>query len=174
MANQPHIPPGPWRITSRSPSTTRRLGYLLGRSASEGTVLALGGELGAGKTTLVQGLARGLEVPEEYYITSPTFTLINEYPGRRVLYHVDLYRLGDPDEALEIGLEEILAEGSGIVAIEWAERLGPLLPETRLLVKVGIEMAAESADQRLITLRGHGKAAQALMQTLQEKWRRAD
>jgi tRNA threonylcarbamoyl adenosine modification protein YjeE len=97
---------------------TRMLGFIIGKLAPPGAILALGGELGAGKTTLVQGVARGVGVPDEYYITSPTFTLINEYPGRRVLYHVDLYRIGDPDEAMEIGLEEIL-EGDGLVAIEW-------------------------------------------------------
>lgn len=169
VARHPHTYPASWKVSTTSPKMTRRLGHLLGRSAPAGTILALGGELGAGKTTLVQGLARGLGVPDTCYVTSPSFTLINEYPGRRVLYHVDLYRIGDPDEILEIGLEEIL-EGKGVVAIEWAERLGPWLPESHLW----IELKAGSADQREITLRGKGKAAEALVVTLRKKWRRAD
>ncbi|MDM8550203.1 tRNA (adenosine(37)-N6)-threonylcarbamoyltransferase complex ATPase subunit type 1 TsaE [Desulfobacterales bacterium HSG2] len=101
---------------------TRELGKKIGTSLTAGTILALTGDLGSGKTSFVQGLARGLGVPDEYYITSPTYTLINEYPGRCPLFHVDLYRLEGPDDAEEIGLSEILCS-DGVVAIEWAERL---------------------------------------------------
>jgi tRNA threonylcarbamoyladenosine biosynthesis protein TsaE len=80
-------------MTTRSPEDAHYLGKTIGRQINAGTVIALTGDLGSGKTTMVQGLARGLEVPEDYYITSPTYTLINEYPGRHSLYHVDLYRL---------------------------------------------------------------------------------
>lgn len=87
-----------------------------------GTVLALTGDLGSGKTSFVQGLATGLEVPDDYYITSPSYTLINEYPGRFTLFHVDLYRISNPIDIEDIGFYEILDE-NGIVAIEWADRI---------------------------------------------------
>jgi tRNA threonylcarbamoyladenosine biosynthesis protein TsaE len=106
-------------ITS-SEEETERVGESLARSLRSGAVLLLYGELGAGKTALVRGLARGLGAPTEN-VSSPTFTLIQEYAGTAVtLYHVDLYRL-TPREVDELGLEELVS-GDGIVAIEWAER----------------------------------------------------
>jgi len=98
------------------------LGQKIGQQLKPGAVIALTGELGSGKTVLVQGLAAGLDVPADYYITSPTFTFINEYPGRHPFYHVDLYRIVNRSELDEIGLLEIL-HGEGITAIEWADRL---------------------------------------------------
>jgi len=80
------------------------------------------GELGSGKTAFTQGLARGLGVPEDVAVTSPTYTLINEYPGRLPLYHVDLYRLPAPVDPDEIGLLELF-EDEGVVAVEWGGRL---------------------------------------------------
>ena len=103
-----------------SEEETERVGELLGRSLRPGTVVLLYGELGAGKTALVRGLARALGAPTDS-VSSPTFTLIQEYPGAGVtLYHVDLYRLSSR-EVDELGLEELVS-GDGIVAIEWAER----------------------------------------------------
>jgi tRNA threonylcarbamoyladenosine biosynthesis protein TsaE len=84
--------------------------------------IALIGDLGCGKTTLVQGLARGLEVPARYYVTSPTFTLINEYPGRLRLVHIDLYRLEGVEDFEDIGLDERLYDRA-VVAVEWADKL---------------------------------------------------
>ena len=98
------------RITTRSAAQTRKLGHCLGRAIHQATVIALTGDLGSGKTAFVQGLAKGLNVSEKYYITSPTFTIINEYPGRLCLFHVDLYRIAHLAELEEIGLEEILKE----------------------------------------------------------------
>lgn len=95
----------------------------MGTAITDGTVLALTGDLGSGKTSFVQGLAIGLEVPNGYYITSPSYTLINEYPGRYPLFHVDLYRISDPVDMEDIGLYEIL-DDNGVVAIEWADRIG--------------------------------------------------
>ena len=86
---------------------TKKLGKIIGSAVSAGTVLALTGDLGSGKTSFVQGLAEGLEVPDDYYITSPSYTLINEYPGRFFLYHVDLYRITDSIDIEDIGLYEI-------------------------------------------------------------------
>jgi tRNA threonylcarbamoyladenosine biosynthesis protein TsaE len=111
-------------MLSRSAEETRRIGEIIGEMAEAGTLIALKGDLGSGKTALVQGLARGLEVPEEVYVTSPSYTLVNEYPGRLPLFHLDLYRLSDTDFD-DIGLYDILDTHSAVVAIEWAERLGP-------------------------------------------------
>jgi len=105
---------------TRSPEETRALGEALARRLSPGDLVALLGDLGAGKTTFVQGLARGLGVPPEVYVTSPSFTLVNEYPGRVPLFHVDLYRLS-PEETEELGLAEMLSRG--VMVVEWAERL---------------------------------------------------
>ncbi len=103
-----------------SEEETERAGELLARRLRPGSVVLLYGELGAGKTALVRGLARGLGAPTDD-VSSPTFTLIQEYAGSSVtLYHVDLYRLS-PQEVDELGLEELVS-GEGIVAIEWAER----------------------------------------------------
>ena len=111
-------------ISSRSAEETRHIGQIIGEMAEAGTLIALRGDLGSGKTALVQGLARGLEVPDRYYITSPSYTLVNEYPGRLPLFHLDLYRLTDLDFD-DIGLHDILDTHSAVVVIEWAERLAP-------------------------------------------------
>ena len=110
------------KIFTNSPQETHALGQTIGERIDAATILALKGDLGSGKTAFVQGLARGLDVPEEYYITSPTFTLINEYPGRLPLYHVDLYRLDKNSDIEDIGLGALI-EGQGVVAIEWAHKL---------------------------------------------------
>jgi tRNA threonylcarbamoyladenosine biosynthesis protein TsaE len=109
-------------IITHSPEETKAPGQKIGQQLKPGAVIALTGELGSGKTVLVQGLAAGLDVPVDYYITSPTFTFINEYPGRHPFYHVDLYRIENRDDLDEIGFFEIL-HGQGITAIEWADRL---------------------------------------------------
>jgi tRNA threonylcarbamoyladenosine biosynthesis protein TsaE len=101
---------------------TWALGKNIGEVLFEGTILALTGDLGSGKTSFVQGLAKGLDVSEKYYITSPTYTLINEYPGRYRLFHIDLYRIEDLLDLEELGFYEILNSGN-VTAIEWADRL---------------------------------------------------
>ena len=112
------------RTVTRGQAETRSLGRAIGKAIAGGSVLAITGELGAGKTVFVQGLAEGLEVPGRYAVTSPSYTLINEYPGRLRLFHVDLYRLEDPSSFEEIGLFDILT-GEGVTAVEWADRLPP-------------------------------------------------
>jgi len=117
------------QITTRSVQETQRLGETIGAMVTAGTVLALTGDLGSGKTSFVQGLAVGLDVPADYYITSPSYTLINEYPGRFALFHVDLYRISNPIDIEDIGFYDILDE-NGIVAVEWADRIDPsMLPD---------------------------------------------
>jgi len=143
---------GTWM--SRHPNQTRRLGATIGAGLATPLIITLTGELASGKTVFVQGLAEGLEVPREYYITSPSYTLINEYPGRLPLCHADLYRLGEHSDIAETGLEEIL-EQQCIVAIEWPERLDIrrfdnqlsidiqiLAPETRRLELIAYGLAA--------------------------------
>jgi tRNA threonylcarbamoyladenosine biosynthesis protein TsaE len=99
--------------------------------------VALDGELGSGKTCLTRGIAQGLNVPEGLYVTSPSYSLINEYPGRLLLFHVDLYRVQDVGELEELGLDEIMG-GDGVAVIEWADRLVGNLPKERLAVSMSI------------------------------------
>ena len=111
---------------SSSPEETAALGRRLARTLGPGTVLALVGPLGAGKTAFVKGLAAGLGIPPHEAV-SPTFALIHEHAGRVPLFHADLYRLRGADEVAELGLEDY-AERGGVLAIEWAERAGAALP----------------------------------------------
>ena len=137
-----------YQITTRSVDETQKLGEIIGTAITDGTVLALTGDLGSGKTAFVQGLARGLEVPDDYYITSPSYTLINEYPGRYPLFHVDLYRILNPTDLEDIGLYEIL-HNSGIVAIEWADRIGQkLMPDA---ITIHIEITGDETRKISIT-----------------------
>jgi tRNA threonylcarbamoyladenosine biosynthesis protein TsaE len=120
-------------LISNDPEMTFLIGKILGETLLEGAVIALIGELGAGKTRLTQGIARGLTVPEGYQITSPTFTLINEYPGRIQLVHLDVYRLSGSPELTDLGYEEYFF-GKGVVVIEWAEKIRDVLPEKTLFI----------------------------------------
>jgi len=113
-------------IISHSPQETFELGKQCAASLRRGAVLALAGDLGAGKTQFTKGLAAGLGVESD--VTSPTFTLIHEYPGGRLpLFHIDLYRLEEEDEVLGIGLDEYL-DGDGVTVIEWADKFEALMP----------------------------------------------
>jgi tRNA threonylcarbamoyladenosine biosynthesis protein TsaE len=143
-----------WEIATASPVETRRAGARLGSVLDAGDVVLLDGELGAGKTCFVQGLARGLGVPRERRVASPTFTLVNEHPGRVPLFHIDLYRIADASELEELGLREYLG-GAGVAVVEWAERLGPLAPRER--IEIRIEIAGERA--RRLRARAEGDTA---------------
>jgi tRNA threonylcarbamoyladenosine biosynthesis protein TsaE len=127
------------RLTTRSELETEAAGRALGRRLSAGSVVLLYGDLGAGKTAFVRGLAEGLGIaPGD--VTSPTFTIMQEYRGGRLtLFHVDLYRLNDPREIDELGVEEIAAEG--VLAVEWAEKLPAPPPEA---VRVTLSHAGEN------------------------------
>lgn len=121
-------------FVSHSADQTRRLGVRLSQLLSGGEVLLLTGDLGTGKTCLVQGIGQGLGIDER--ITSPTFTLVNEYTGKNLtLYHVDLYRIVDVKATLTFGLDEYLYSG-GICAIEWAERIRSIWTEEYLLISL--------------------------------------
>jgi tRNA threonylcarbamoyladenosine biosynthesis protein TsaE len=123
-------------LHTHSPAETEAVGRRLAEQLQPGDVVALTGELGAGKTCLVKGIAAGLGIAET--VTSPTFTIIHEYGGGRLpLYHVDLYRLDTPEQALAVGIEDYLT-GNGITVIEWAEKIEPLLPARALRVRISI------------------------------------
>lgn len=125
---EPRIQNSDITLISRSAEDTQSIGKIIGENLSNGDVVALIGELGSGKTCITQGIARGIGVPEEYQITSPTFTLINEYPGKTTLYHVDIYRLSGSQDLEDMGYEEYFYS-DGIIVIEWAEKIKELLPE---------------------------------------------
>jgi tRNA threonylcarbamoyladenosine biosynthesis protein TsaE len=127
---------------SHNPSETEALGEKFGRAAQSGLVIALSGDLGAGKTQFVKGLARGLGISARVH--SPTFTLVNEYGGGRLkLFHLDLYRLETPAQILSAGVGEFLSP-DGVSVIEWAERIYDLRFTIYDLKKVQIEIVGES------------------------------
>ena len=127
---------------SHSPAETESLGESFGRAAKRGLVIALSGELGAGKTQLVKGIARGLGITARVH--SPTFTLVNEYAGGRLrLFHLDLYRLESSAQILSAGLEEFL-QPDGVAVVEWAERIHDLRFTIDHLRKVQIEIVSET------------------------------
>lgn len=148
---------GPWEAVLRSPEETERLGQKLGAALAGGDVLALYGELGTGKTTLVRGIARGLGAARAS-VTSPTFVLIHEYHGHLRLAHADLYRLSTPLELQDIGLWDYLDEDTA-VAIEWAEKAGDELPPDRL------ELRLEHVDlsARRVSITALGGRSEALL-----------
>ena len=139
------------QITSYSIDETQSLGQKMGGLLFAGTVVALTGDLGSGKTSFVQGLARGLDVPGKYYITSPTYTMINEYPGRFTLFHIDLYRIETGGDFEDIGLDDILA-GDGVVAVEWASKLH----ENLLDKHIAIHFKILDNDLREIRITAYG------------------
>jgi len=135
-------------VRTFSERETEAFGERLARSLPEGgAVLALYGELGAGKTALVRGLARGLGV--EGAITSPTFTIVDEHPGPRELFHFDMYRLGGADELFDIGWEDYLARG-GVCAVEWSENVTEAFDGTE--IRVSIE---KGEDDPTLQIRQH-------------------
>lgn len=121
------------RLISPHPSVTRSFGERLGAAACAGDVIALSGPLGAGKTELARGVARGLGVVDP--VSSPTFVLIAEHEGRLPLFHLDCYRLAGPRDALGAGLLDV-RRADGVTVVEWAERLGTALPAGRLEIRL--------------------------------------
>ena len=114
------------KIYLEDENKTKEIGYKLGNLLTPGSVICLIGDLGAGKTTMTQSLAKALEVDD--YITSPTFTIVNEYEGKMPLYHFDVYRIGDIEEMDEIGYEDYVY-GEGVCLIEWANLIEEILPD---------------------------------------------
>ena len=138
-------------IKSYSEDETVSWGKILGGLLKAGDIVGLIGDLGAGKTYFVKGVADGLGIPEDQYVASPTFTLINEYRGSVTLYHFDLYRIQHEKEIVGLGYEEYLF-GNGLVIIEWAEKMLRYLPEERLLIE--IERVNDKTRNFIFTGRG--------------------
>ncbi len=136
-------------VMVKSAAEMQQLGCDLGSHLKQAIVLRLMGDLGSGKTCLVQGLAKGLGVPPEYAITSPTYALVHDYPGRLPLVHVDLYRIQDESDAESIGLWDII-DDKNVVAVEWAERIeDDHWPSSSLVIEISFA-ADESRHVRLI------------------------
>jgi tRNA threonylcarbamoyladenosine biosynthesis protein TsaE len=149
-------------FVSHSADQTRRLGARLGQLFAGGEVLCLVGELGTGKTCLVQGIARGMGIDD--LVTSPTFTLVNEYAGSALaLYHIDLYRIVDVKAAHTFGLDDYLY-GNGVCTIEWAERVRALWPEQYLL----INLRHIDDTKRGLTMRGTGDGYRDLVHAFRQ------
>ena len=121
------------RLTAVTPEQTTKAGEALGRTLGPGDVVALYGDLGAGKTCFVQGLVRGLDVTT--HATSPTFVLVNEYRGRLPVHHVDAYRTGGLAELMDLGLLDLIG-GEGVTLLEWADRAESLLPRRAVRVRI--------------------------------------
>ncbi len=148
-------------LKTKSPAETKALGEKIGRRLQGGEVIALIGELGAGKTCLTQGFALGLGISSREYVNSPSFTLVNEYRGRIPLYHFDLFRLKDAGEVEELGYEEYFY-GDGVTIIEWAGKAESLLPEEYLRV----ELTSPGGDQRLIKLQPLGQRYREVLKNI--------
>ncbi len=148
----------PLRLTSATPSETRRLGERIGRRLRAGDVVLLAGELGAGKTVLAQGIARGLGVIDP--VKSSSFVIMNEYEGRLRLFHADLYRLEDPAQVAELALDELAADG--VLVVEWPERAPAELPEAHLLVRLDYD----GARGRAIEVSARGERYEDLMRKI--------
>jgi tRNA threonylcarbamoyladenosine biosynthesis protein TsaE len=134
-------------IVSRNAEQTIELGKKIAEKLTKGSVVALHGPLGSGKTTLVKGIAAGLGIEES--VTSPSFTLISEYEGRLRLYHMDLYRIDSMDEFELLGAEELMYD-EGVTIIEWAEKIEEILPENR----IGVTFDMEAGGVRKISITG--------------------
>lgn len=148
------------KITTKSPEETREVGFKLGGLLKQGDIVCLTGDLGAGKTTLTQAIAKGLDVDD--YVTSPTFTIINEYSGRHPVYHFDVYRIEDVDEMYDLGYEEYFFS-EGVAIIEWANIIEDILPEERL--NINIKRGTEK-DLREISIYGNGKRYEEIIKNL--------
>lgn len=157
-------------LVTTSAGQTRLLGKEIGRILNDGAVIRLMGDLGSGKTCFVQGLAIGLEVPDGYEISSPTYTMIHEYPGRLPLAHVDLYRIHDEMDAEAIGLEELMDQNL-VVAVEWAERLPDHFWTDEEMLTIVFQSLDE--DTRRLEVFGCGLQISDLIMKISSFWEKA-
>jgi len=139
-----------WWSETFNADETRRLGRAIARFLQAGDVVGLTGELGAGKTTFVQGVAEGIGVPKGVYVNSPTFTIVREYPTVPKLYHFDFYRLRDPDELVETGYEDAI-RADGVCFVEWFELLPEAAPASYLQIEI-----TQKDDRRLFRFAPRG------------------
>jgi tRNA threonylcarbamoyladenosine biosynthesis protein TsaE len=152
-----------FEMRTRQVAETQNLGKTIGTLLENPCIIALNGNLGSGKTVFVQGLAKGLEVPADYYITSPTFTLVNEYPGRFRLFHVDLYRLNSTSDLEDLGWDDLLSEPA-VIAVEWADKLAADSFDEYLAVNLQISANRE----RRISLIAYGQTGVNLIKRLEK------
>lgn len=131
--------------TTSTPEETKEFGRALAEELKAGSVVALSGPLGSGKTVMIQGICSGLGVTEP--VTSPSFVIINEYPGKIRVYHFDLYRLENTEEFIKLGYEEYFY-GKGITLIEWAEKIKAFLPQKR--IEIDLEILSEKKRKILV------------------------
>ena len=149
------------KLNSHSPEQTQLVGSYLGKLAQMGDTFLLEGDLGTGKTCLVQGIAQGLDVEE--YAFSPSFVIVREYHGRLPLYHIDFYRLDHIEEIADLGLEEYL-HGNGVCVVEWAEKGLQVLPHDNLFIT--LNYIPDSETQRIICLKAQGERYLELIEQL--------
>ena len=144
------------KIRLKNTNETLKLGEIIGKSLNPGSIIALVGDLGAGKTVLVKGIAKGLGVDEEP--NSPTFVIMNRYEGRIPLYHFDLYRVSSEEELFGIGYDEFFF-GEGVAAVEWADRVQDIFPEHTINIEIKIpEPGSEDSETiRDISIEGTSK-----------------
>lgn len=148
---------------SHNPHETAYLGQLVGTAAENGTVIILGGNLGAGKTVFAQGVATGLGI-DPAIVCSPTFTILHSYQGRWPLLHFDLYRLENEAELEGIGFEDLLDSCAGVAVIEWGERFSQAMPNDALWVR--LQTPQPLVDNRIISLNASGPGSQRLLEKL--------
>lgn len=139
---------------------TEEFGIRFGKLLKPGDIVCLNGDLGAGKTTMTKSIGIGLDVEE--YITSPTFTLINMYKGRIVVYHFDVYRLENVDELYDLGFDEYFF-GEGVCIIEWAEKIDRLIPEDRIIIDI---KKTSHPDERILHISGYGNRYEEMIKEL--------
>lgn len=171
-----------WVVVADKPADTERLGRLLAPLLPRGAVVLLDGDLGAGKTTFVRGMAAGLGM-DEHVVSSPTFTLIHEYDGDVPLYHFDTYRLDDAEQFVDLGAEEYVG-GDGISVIEWGSRVAPYLPANRLEIFIvagqvgddgregapGEKGVGEGLSSRRFSFVPRGEQARVAVAALRRAW----
>ena len=150
-----------WKVVTDSPQKTKALAEMIGRAVSAGTLITLSGDLGAGKTTFTQGLAKGLDIDRK--VTSPTFTIMKEYKGILPLYHIDAYRLENITQ--DLGFEDYI-DGDGVCVIEWANFIEYVLPDQLL----NIEFTINDDDSRTLTLQGHGDCQATALSATPTNW----
>ena len=150
-------------VITRSTTATRELGQTIGEQLKAGSVIALIGELGCGKTCFTKGLCAGLGIPKKL-VNSPTFAFVNEYQGRLLVLHLDLYRIDDVSAGLDVGIMDYLTRAEkGVAIIEWADKVLPLLPDDRLVVQFDVL----SPRKRQLELTAHGKRFGRILRELE-------
>ncbi|WP_416198600.1 MAG: tRNA (adenosine(37)-N6)-threonylcarbamoyltransferase complex ATPase subunit type 1 TsaE [Sporanaerobacter sp.] len=147
-------------IILKNTKDTEQFGYKLGKILKGGEIICLIGDLGAGKTTMTKSIAKGLDVEE--YVTSPTFTLINEYKGRVPLYHFDVYRLEEVESIYDLGFEEYFYS-NGVSIIEWADKIKNVLPEDVLTIEI---KRGSNDEERVLNIYGSGERNKSIIEEL--------